>query len=184
FAILGALLLSLTYVPMLSAVVLKRNVVKKKNFSDRIMGSLQRGYRPILVKAIENPVATGSIALGMFLVTLWVFSRLGGVFIPQLEEGDLAMQMTLPTGSSLEESIRTSTLAEQILLEGFPEVKQVVSKIGTAEIPTDPMSVEQADIMIVLKDKYVWISPEAREELIAKMETALFELICPAFDLP
>src|SRR5690606_40856233 len=117
-----------------------------------------------------------------FIAAIVIFSRLGGVFIPQLEEGDLAMQMTLPAGSSLDESIRNSTLAEQILLEQFPEVKQVVSKIGTAEVPTDPMSVEQADIMIVLKDKSEWISAETREELIAKMESALSVLIGPSFD--
>ncbi|HLT72207.1 MAG TPA: CusA/CzcA family heavy metal efflux RND transporter, partial [Cyclobacteriaceae bacterium] len=182
FAILGAFLLSLTYVPMLSALVLKRNVIKKKNFSDKIMGVMQRGYRPMLHKAIDSPVGTVSIAFGVFLVSMWIFSRLGGVFIPQLEEGDLAMQMTLPTGSSLEESIRTSTIAEQILLDNFPEVKQVVSKIGTAEVPTDPMSVEQADIMIVLKDKSEWTSAETREDLIAKMDEALSVIIGVSFD--
>lgn len=182
FAVLGALLLSLTYVPMMSSLMLKRNIILKPTLSDRIMAVLQRGYRAVLGKALDRPAVTISIALSLFIAAIVIFSRLGGVFIPQLEEGDLAMQMTLPAGSSLDESIRNSTLAEQILLEQFPEVKQVVSKIGTAEVPTDPMSVEQADIMIVLKDKSEWISAETREELIAKMESALSVLIGPSFD--
>ncbi|HEX7015145.1 MAG TPA: CusA/CzcA family heavy metal efflux RND transporter, partial [Cyclobacteriaceae bacterium] len=182
FAVLGALLLSLTYVPMMSALVLKRSVVPKDTLSDRMMRALQRGYRAMLGKALDHPSGTLSIALGLFIGAIWIFSRMGGVFIPQLEEGDLAMQMTLPAGSSLNESIRSSTLAEQILLKQFPEVKQVVSKIGTAEVPTDPMSVEQADVMIVLKDKSEWTSAETREELIAKMESALSVLIGPSFD--
>lgn len=182
FAVLGALLLSLTYVPMMSALVLKRKVIPKKNISDRIMDVLKRAYGVVLRKALDHPAGTLSISMGMLIAAIWIFSRLGGVFIPQLEEGDLAMQMTLPAGSSLNESIRSSTLAEQILLDNFPEVKQVVSKIGTAEIPTDPMSVEQADIMIVLKDKDEWTSAATREELIAKMESALAVIIGPSFD--
>jgi cobalt-zinc-cadmium resistance protein CzcA len=182
FAVLGALLLSLTYVPMMSALVLKRQVIPKPTLSDRIMSVLQRGYRAVLNKALDHPAGTLSIGMGLFIGAIWIFTRMGGVFIPRLEEGDLAMQMTLPAGSSLNESIRNSTLAEKILLEKFPEVKQVVSKIGTAEVPTDPMSVEQADIMIVLKDKSEWTSAETREELIAKMESALSVLIGPSFD--
>src|SRR5690606_31842978 len=149
FAILGALLLSLTYVPMMSALVLKRSVVLRDTLSDRIMRVLQRGYRVVLGKALDHPAGTLSIAMALFIGAIWILSRMGGVFIPQLEEGDLAMQMTLPPGSSLDESIRNSTLAEQILLEQFPEVKQVVSKIGKAEVTTVPMSVEHAYIMRV-----------------------------------
>src|SRR5690606_36480201 len=182
FAVLGALLLSLSYVPMMSAVVLKRTVLTKESISDRIMRVLQRAYGAVLGKALDHPAGTLSVSLAMLIGAVSIFSRLGGVFIPQLEEGDLAMQMTLPAGSSLNESIRNSTLAEQILLDNFPEVKQVVSKIGTAEVPTDPMSVEQADIMIVLKDKSEWTSAETREELIAKMESALSVIIGPSFD--
>ena len=182
FAVLGALLLSLTYVPMMSAVVLKRTVLAKESISDKIMRVLQRAYGAVLHKALDHPAGTLSVSLAMLIGAVWVFSRLGGVFIPQLEEGDLAMQMTLPAGSSLNESIRNSTLAEQILLDNFPEVKSVVSKIGTAEVPTDPMSVEQADIMVLLKDKSEWTSAGTREELIAKMESALAVLIGPSFD--
>ena len=182
FAVLGALILSLTYVPMLSSLLLKKNVVVRKNISDRIMGAMQSVYLPGLRKALNNPAPTVLIALGLFLVSIFLFTRLGGVFIPQLEEGDIAMQMTLPSGSSLEESIRTSTQAEQILLDNFPEIKQVVSKIGTAEVPTDPMSVELADIMVVLREKEEWTSAETREELVNQMEKTLSAIIGASFD--
>ena len=182
FAVMGALILSLTYVPMLSALILKKELVQKKNFSDKIMGVMQNIYQPGLRKALNNPVPTISFAVGLFLISIFIFTRLGGVFIPQLEEGDFAMQMTLPAGSSLSESIRTSTQAEKILLENFPEVKQVVSKIGTAEVPTDPMSVELADIMIVLKEKEEWTSAETREELVSAMEKKLSAILGASFD--
>lgn len=182
FAVLGALILSLTYVPMLSALLLKKDIIEKRNLSDKIMGVLHRGYQPTLNKALKNPKATLLIALALFAISIITFTRLGGVFIPQLEEGDIAMQMTLPTGSSLEESIRTSTQAEKILLENFPEIKQVVSKIGTAEVPTDPMSVELADIMVVMKGKEEWTSAETREELVSKMEEKLSDIIGASFD--
>lgn len=182
FAVLGALILSLTYVPMLSALLLKKDVKEKRNISDRIVGALQRAYQPGLHKALNNPKATLLIALLLLVISIFIFTRLGGVFIPQLEEGDIAMQMTLPAGSSLEESIRTSTQAEQVLLENFPEVRQVVSKIGTAEVPTDPMSVELADIMVVMKEKEAWTTAETREELVRKMEEKLSAIIGASFD--
>ncbi len=182
FAILGALILSVTYVPMLSALILSKDVTAKKNISDRIMTTFERVYEPGLRKALAHPGPTILIAGGLLIVSIFVFTRLGGVFIPQLEEGDIAMQMTLPTGSSLDESIRTATQAEQILLQNFPEIKQVVSKIGTAEVPTDPMSVELADIMIVMKEKDEWTSAETREELVGLMEGKLQTIIGASFD--
>ena len=115
--------------------------------------------------------------LGITLLFLagsfYLFSRMGGEFIPTLEEGDLAAQMTLSPGSSLTESIKSSTQVEKILLENFPEVKEVVSKIGTAEVPTDPMAIEDADIMIILKEKEEWTSADNREELVELMKERL-----------
>jgi cobalt-zinc-cadmium resistance protein CzcA len=182
FAVFGALVLSLTYVPMLSALLLKKNIVLKKNISDKIMEGLRRVYQPSLRKALRNPKAILFSTLILLGISAFIFGRLGGVFIPQLEEGDIAMQMTLPTGSSLNESIRTATQTERLLLENFPEVKQVVSKIGTAEVPTDPMSVELADIMIVLKDKDEWTSAKSRDELVRRMEEKLTAIIGASFD--
>ncbi len=181
FAVLGALILSVTYVPMLSAVMLSRRVNAKENISARIIRSLQSVYEPALRLALAHPSRTLAIAGVLFVASILVFARLGGVFIPQLEEGDIAMQMTLPPGSSLQESIRSSTQAERILLENFPEVRQVVSKIGTAEIPTDPMSVELADIMIVMKEKKEWTTAGTREELVAMMEEKLSAIVGVAF---
>lgn len=182
FAVLGALVLSVTYVPMLSALLLNRNVRSHKTFSDRIVQSIQRGYEPILRKALAHPRYTVGIAVALLLSSVVVFTRLGGVFIPQLEEGDIAMQISLPTGSSLDETIRTTTQAEQILMKNFPEVRHVISKIGTAEVPTDPMSVELADVMIVMKEKEEWTSARTREELVARMEEALSTIIGASFD--
>lgn len=182
FAVLGALILSLTYVPTAAALFMKRTIDVKPNFSDKIMKKLRALYEPLLQKALDFPKTTVIIAGVLLTVSVVLFSRLGGVFIPQLEEGDIAMQMTLPTGSSLQESIRTTTQAERLLLENFPEVRHVVSKIGTAEVPTDPMSVELADIMIVMKDKEEWTSAETREELIAMMEETLAVITGASFD--
>ncbi len=181
FAVLGALILSLTYVPVLASVLLSRQVSTKNNISTRIIAALQSIYEPALRLALAHPGRTIGVAVILFVASVIVFTRLGGVFIPQLEEGDIAMQMTLPPGSSLQESIRTSTQAERILMDNFPEVRQVVSKIGTAEIPTDPMSVELADIMIVMKEKSEWTTAETREELVSLMEDKLSAIVGPSF---
>ncbi len=173
FAILGALLLSLTYVPMMISLFLKKNIKSHTSVADRIVGQLRKWYQPTLEFALKIPYWVISAAVVLFLAAILVFSRMGSEFIPTLEEGDLAMQMAIKPGSSLNESILTSTKAEKVLLENFPEVKHVVSKIGTAEVPTDPMAVEDADIMILLKDRKEWTSAKTREELVGKMKQAL-----------
>ena len=182
FAILGALLLSLTYVPMMSALVLSRTRKDKPNFSDKLIARFQALYAPVNRIALQYPRRVVGAALLLFIGSLLLFTRLGAVFIPNLEEGDLAMQMTVAPGSSLEESKRMSTRAETILLENFPEVKAVVSKIGTAEIPTDPMAVEDADIMILLKPKNEWVSADNREALADQMKEALEVLAGVSFE--
>ncbi len=182
FAILGALLLSLTYVPMMAAWILPKSIKEEKNFADRLVDALKTGYRPVLRGVLRLPGLAISLALFILGASLLLFARLGAEFIPTLEEGDLAMQMTIQPGSALEESIRTSTRAEQLLLKHFPEVEHVVSKIGTAEVPTDPMAVEDADIMIVLKDKAYWTTAKTREELVAKMKSKLSVLAGASFE--
>lgn len=182
FAILGALLLSLTYVPMMSALILSRTRQDKPNLSDKIIARFQIWYAPVNRIAIQYPRRVVASALLLFIGSVLLFTRLGAVFIPNLEEGDLAMQMTIAPGSSLEESKRMSTRAEAILLENFPEVKAVVSKIGTAEIPTDPMAVEDADIMILLKPKKEWVSADNRDELADQMKGALEVLAGVSFE--
>ncbi len=173
FAILGALLLSLTYVPMMSALFLSRKRQDAPNWSDKLMARFSKIYRPVLEFALAKPRLVIGSAIFALLLSVLLFTRMGAVFIPNLEEGDVAMQMTVPAGSSLSQSIAASTKAEAILMADFPEVKGVVSKIGTAEIPTDPMAVEDADIMILLKPKEAWTSAHNREDLVEKMKAKL-----------
>lgn len=94
---------------------------------------------------------------------------MGGEFIPELDEGDFATNYTIRQGSSLSQTIEVGTQLEKILINNFPEVKEVVSKIGTSEIPTDPMPIESADLIIVLKNKKEWTSANNKEELAEKM---------------
>ena len=182
FAILGAMILSLTYVPVAASLILKKDIKANHSLADRIMTTLRGMYKPTLAWALRFPRAILSIALVFFLVTTIIFTRMGAEFIPNLEEGDLAMQMTIPSGSSLSQSIRSSTKAEKILLENFPEVKHVVSKIGTAEVPTDPMAIEDADIMIIMEEKDNWTSADNREDLVALMKEKLSVIVEASFE--
>jgi len=138
-AIAGALILSLTYVPMMAALVLKKNVDNKKTFADKIIAFFQRAYTPILDAALRLKTVFVSATVVIFLISLFVFSRMGGEFIPTLEEGDLAMQHILPPGGSLSQSVETAKMIQNKLLKDFPEIEDVVANIGSAEIPTDPM---------------------------------------------
>ncbi len=173
FAIIGAFILSLTYVPMMSALGLSKNTTHKRNFSDRMMDFFERAYRPVIDLAIRQKISVVVIAVALFLVSLLAFTRLGGEFIPQLDEGDFAVETRVLTGSSIDQIIDASTKAQKIILAQFPEVKQVVNKIGSGEIPTDPMPIEAGDMMIILKDKNEWTSASTREELAEKMQEAL-----------
>lgn len=173
FAILGAFILSLTYVPMASSLMLSRKVHTRKTFSDRVIEKLQAWYRPVLdwVLARNKDVITGAVAL--FCVSVVGFKYLGGEFIPSLEEGDFAVEMSMSQGTSLSQMVESCSKAEKLLKKEFPEIKQVVSRIGSAEIPTDPMPVERADIMIALKPKAEWTSAKTTPELMEKMEETL-----------
>nr|WP_185146837.1 CusA/CzcA family heavy metal efflux RND transporter [Reichenbachiella sp. MSK19-1] len=173
FAILGAFILSLTYVPMASALFLNKDTRHKRNISDKIIEKIQNLYDPMIRWCMTHRIIILSMTLVLFLVALFTFSRMGGEFIPTLEEGDFAVETRVVTGSSLQNTIDATTQAETILLDQFPEVEQVVAKIGAGEIPTDPMPVEAADLMIILKDKSEWVSADNREELANLMSEAL-----------
>ena len=173
FCIIGALFLSLTYVPMMASLFLKRTISTKKTFADRFFDALNRLYRRLLDFCLCYKWATVATAFAALAGSVFLFTRLGAEFIPTLDEGDFAMQMTLPAGSSLTESIELSRQAQTILKKNFSEIKQVVSKIGTAEVPTDPMAVEDADVMIVMKPFEEWTSASSRPEMVAKMKEAL-----------
>ena len=173
FAILGAFILSLTYVPMISALLLSKKVEHKNTFSDRLMKQLQRVYEPALIWALRHRLPILLSAVGLLVVAGVIFSRMGGEFIPQLDEGDFAVDTRTLVGSSLSETVDATLQAERILLKKFPEVEQVVAKIGSGEIPTDPMSIEASDLMVILKPKKQWTSAKTRDELATNMAEAL-----------
>ena len=172
FAILGALILSLTYIPMMCALFLPKNAGHKRNFSDKMMDFFQRLYAPLLRGAIKLKYLIVGISAAIMILTVIVFSRMGGEFIPQLQEGDYAFHCILPQGSSLSQSIETSMQASRII-KSFPEVKDVVAKTGSAEVPTDPMPPEASDLIIVLKDKDEWTTTKDYDELAKLMEEKL-----------
>ena len=173
FCIVGALLLSLTYVPMMASVFLKRGIVIKPTFADRFFAWLTHICNKVLRYCMPRVWQTLGVAFALLAASLVLFTRLGAEFIPTLDEGDFAMQMTLPAGSSLSKSVEISLAAEKVLKDNFPEIKHVVAKIGTAEVPTDPMSVEDADVMIVMKPFKEWTSASSRAEMVEKMKAAL-----------
>ncbi|WP_281336006.1 CusA/CzcA family heavy metal efflux RND transporter [Flavobacterium eburneipallidum] len=156
FAVIGAFVMSLTYVPMMSAMFLSKNTEHKTNFSDRMMAWFEGIYTPFLEKALRFKKAVLAISLGLFVLALVIFQNMGGEFIPTIEEGDLALNATIMTGSSLSQMVKTTTEYEKILKAKFPEIKTIVTKIGSGEIPTDPMPIESGDMIIVLKDKSEW----------------------------
>ena len=173
FCIVGALILSLTYVPMMASAFLKREISLKPTFADRFFAKLTKMYDKALHSCMSHLWRTLGAAFALLAASLLLFTRLGAEFIPTLDEGDFAMQMTLPAGSSLSKSVEISLAAEKVLKEKFPEIKHVVAKIGTAEVPTDPMSVEDADVMIVMKPFKEWTSASSRAEMVEKMKAAL-----------
>ena len=214
FAILGAFVLSLTYVPMMSALCLSKKKLTqphsqppltppskegdntneklpsfgrrgwgwfvsifKGNFSDRMMSFFERIYLPIITFSLKKTKIIVLATFVAFLISLGVFSLLGGEFIPALDEGDFAVETRISTGSSLSESVDNALKAAKILKTQFPEVKEVIGKIGSSEIPVDPMPIEACDLMIILKDKSEWTSAETTTELAEKMSDALSNII-------
>ena len=172
FAIIGALILSLTYIPMMCAAFLSKNVSHKKTLSDRMMNFFQRIYAPLLEKAIRFKKVIVGVTVAVFVVSVFLFSRMGGEFIPTLQEGDFAFHCILPQGTSLSQSLETSMQASRLIKE-FDEVKMVVGKTGAAEVPTDPMPPEATDIMIILKPQSEWKRDISYDELAEEFEERL-----------
>lgn len=173
FAILGAFILSLTYIPMMSALFLSKQHIHKENISDKIMLFFQSIYSKVIHKALTRKALTLSLTLVLFALSLVLFLRMGGEFIPTLDEGDFAVETRVLMGSSMNKTIEASLKAGEILKKEFPEVIEVVGKIGTSEIPTDPMPVEACDLIITLKEKEEWTSAETRDDLANKMQETL-----------
>ena len=190
FAIFGALILSLTYVPMMSALCLSKKISHKENIADKIMGFLYGIYEPVIKWAVGSwQLEVGSrqsifarrsksiilgFSIALFVVSLFIFSKLGGEFIPELNEGDFAVEMILHTNASLSQSIKMNDKAQKLILKKYPdEVTQIVSRIGASEIPTDPMGVNACDLIILLKEPSEWKKAETMEELSEKMNKTL-----------
>ncbi|SFW26967.1 cobalt-zinc-cadmium resistance protein CzcA [Sinomicrobium oceani] len=184
FAMIGAIILCLTYVPMMSALFMKP-IQNKKNWfgrferwlekvSDKIIGGIHNAYLPLLKGALRFKAIVIIVAIILLGIAGYTFSRMGGEFVPQLDEGDIAMQALIRPGSSLSESKDVSIKIEKLLLENFPEIKTVTARIGVADIPTDPMPMDIADMYLILeKDKDKWVSAESKDELIDKIKNKL-----------
>lgn len=173
FALLGAFILSLTYIPMMSAIFLSKKIKHKLNFSDRLMAGLEKRYRSALSWVTGFPRTVLLMAGGLFLFAVFVLSALGGEFIPALEEGDFAVDTRVLAGSSLNTTVSNTQKAANILITQFPEVEKVVTKIGSGEVPTDPMPMEASDMMVILKPKGEWSSAGSFNTLAEKMGKAL-----------
>jgi cobalt-zinc-cadmium resistance protein CzcA len=175
FALIGAFILSLTYVPMMTAVFMNKKVHDGEGITDKVMDKLKTGYSALLVKVFKYPKTVMVTTVVIFLFALFIASRLGGEFIPKLEEGDFAVDARLLTGTTLTSTVEKSIKASSIL-QKFPEVEKIVTRIGSSEIPTDPMPVEMTDIMVTLKPKEEWKSATSYEELANKMSKSLEDI--------
>lgn len=183
FAILGAFILSLTYVPMMSALFLSKKTAHKNNISDSIIVFFQKLYEPMLSWALRWKKTIVLAMIVLFTGSLILFNSLGGEFIPTLEEGDLTVEIRMEQGTSLTQVVEIFSKAEKILKDKFPEIKQAVTRIGSSEIPTDPMPMERADMMLAMKPKEKWTSAHTREAMMEKMEEALRILPGVSFEI-
>lgn len=175
FAIVGALILSVTYVPMISSVLLSKKAGPTRTVSDRIIAAIHNVYTPVIQFALRRRIIVVGSAFTALVISVILFLTLGGEFIPQLDEGDFAIETRILTGSSLSKSTDVSQKSARLLLDHFPEVERVVSKIGTSEIPIDPMPTEVIDLIVVLKERSEWTSASTRDELAQKMSSRLKE---------
>ncbi|WP_458628531.1 CusA/CzcA family heavy metal efflux RND transporter [Winogradskyella sp. PC D3.3] len=173
FALIGAMILCLTYVPVVASLFLKPSVPSSKNVSVRLMNFIKKRYEPVIKWSLGHKQTVLILSVILLATSVFLFSKMGGEFVPTLDEGDFVIQPVLKTGTSLGKTIETTTKIEQILLDNFPEVDQVVTRIGAAEVPTDPMSMEESDVIIKLKPKKEWVSADNKDELADKFKEAL-----------
>ncbi len=186
FALLGAFILSLTYIPVMSAVFLSRKVKVKQNLSDRVMTRVERRYTSLLTRALAVPKSIVTIVIALFLLSVFVLTRLGGEFIPSIEEGDFAVETRVLPGSNLNTTIKNVQKVAGILKSRFPEVKNIVTKIGSSEVPTEPLPMDMGDMIINLKPKSQWVSASSFDELSDKMSAAASEVpgVTTSFQFP
>ncbi|MCU4157214.1 CusA/CzcA family heavy metal efflux RND transporter [Carboxylicivirga sp. A043] len=173
FAIIGAMLLGLTWLPVAASLFLKPEKTKKNKLTTFLMSAAYRTYEPVINWACGHKKLILGMAFLALVGTGVLFGQMGGEFVPTLDEGDFVIQPVLKTGTSLSKTIEMTTRMEQILMEKFPEVNQIVCRIGAAEVPTDPMSMEEIDMIIKLHPKSNWSSADTKEELADKFKEAL-----------
>ena len=171
FAVLGVVVLCLTYIPMMASVFLQPPKTDKKTWGDRVIGKLENIYSPVIDWAIQRSRIVIAIAMVLLISGGFLFTRMGAEFIPKLDEGDFAFQAFLKPGTSLTEVKKASTRLEQIVLENFPdEIESIQSRIGVADLPTDPMPIDIADIFVILTPQDQWTKAESKKELIDKVK--------------
>ena len=180
FAIIGAMILGLTWLPVAASLFIKPQKKDKKNLSKWIMGLAHQSYYPVIKWSLNNKGIVLGASLLSLVLTGFLFSKMGGEFVPTIDEGDFVIQPVLKTGTSLSKTIELTSRMENILIDNFPEVDQIVSRIGAAEVPTDPMSMEEIDVIIKLKPPKEWVSATSKEELANKFKEALS--IIPGID--
>ncbi|NCQ11083.1 MAG: CusA/CzcA family heavy metal efflux RND transporter, partial [Bacteroidetes bacterium] len=186
FALLGAFILSLTYIPMMSALFLSKTLNHSPTFSDKAMAKVEHFFQTTLGRVLNHPVKTLGVVTSAFLVSMILLFNMGGEFIPALEEGDFAVDTRVLTGSNLNTTIEYTQKTAKLLKERYPEVIKVVTKIGSGEIPTDPMPIEASDMMVILKPKKEWTSARTFPELAEKMSATLTEIpgVTAGFQFP
>ncbi|MGB4399955.1 MAG: CusA/CzcA family heavy metal efflux RND transporter [Daejeonella sp.] len=186
FALLGAFILSLTYIPMMSTIFLSRKRKEKLNLSDRIMLRIQSTYKNALTRVLVFPKAVITATVSLFVIALIILSQMGGEFIPSIEEGDYAVETRVLAGSNLNTTIESTQKVVHILKTHFPEVEKIVTKIGSSEVPTEPLPMDMGDMIITLKHKSEWTSASSFDELSAKMTAAAQEVpgVTTSFQFP
>ena len=186
FALIGAFILSITYVPMMSAWVLNRNRVQKETMTDKLMQNLEAFYEPLLMKALKMPKQIIGLTIALFIGAIILLTTLGGEFIPKLEEGDFAVETRVLSGGSINTTLDATQKASKLLIDRFPEIEKIVTKIGSGEIPTDPMTMDASDLMIILKDKKDWVSANTFDELADTMGKVMSQVpgITSGFQYP
>lgn len=173
FAMIGVMILCLTYVPMMSALFIRMGHKEKASWGARFVEWVEDVYEPMLAKALKGAKWTMGMAVVLLGLAVLIFARMGGEFVPQLDEGDIAFHVILKPGSSLSESIQASTKIENLLLDKFPEVEHAMTRFGVADVPTDPMPMDVGDCFVILKPENEWVSADSKEELIEKMKEAV-----------
>ena len=173
FALLGAFILSLTYIPMMSSLVLSKKIDNKKTISDKMIEKIENIYNSSLEKVLRIPNIIFFGIVGVFFFAVFIMTRLGGEFIPSLPEGDFAVDTRVLPGSNLKTSTDAVQKSSQILMKKFPEIEKIVGKTGSSEIPTDPMPIDASDMMIILKPRAEWTSATTYDELSEKMSAEL-----------